>query len=155
MLLQHYVIGGYNMSKQFIIKENVLSADDYLFLRKSLAWGTYSRSDIVHSLHNTIYTVSVYGKEGIVGAGRLVGDGKICFYIQDVMVVPKFQNMGVGKLVMNHIMQYLHQHAAPNAYIGLMSKIGKEGFYEKYGFISRPNAKMGHGMVLLDFNPIQ
>ena len=32
--------------------------------------------------------------------------------------------------------------------ISLMSKKGKEGFYESFGFVSRPNENFGNGMSL-------
>lgn len=136
------------MNEKFKIKENELTADEYLELRKSLKWETYSSVDVINSLHNSLYIVSIYDDELIIGSGRIVGDGKICFYIQDVMVRPEYQNIGIGSRIMTSIICYLYEHAAPNAYIGLMSKIGKSSFYEKYGFIPRPNEKMGPGMVL-------
>ena len=111
------------MDKQYEIKENKISINEYLELRKSLEWETYSETDIAKSLHNSLYTVSIYDNNFIIGAGRIVGDNKICFYIQDVMVRPEYQNMGFGNQIMTFIMRYLYRHAAPNAYIGLMSKI--------------------------------
>lgn len=131
-----------------IIKENKLNVEEYLELRKSLEWELYPDTDIYTSLHNSLYTVSIYYNKQIVGAGRVVGDGKICFYIQDIMVHPEYQNKGIGKQIMMCILHYLYNHAAPNAYIGLMSKLGKSGFYERFGFIPRPNKRMGPGMVL-------
>lgn len=139
------------MCKRFKIKENKISIDEYIALRKSLEWEIYSYVDIAKGLQNSLYIVSIYDNDIIIGAGRIVGDNRICFYIQDVMVRPEYQNMGLGNQIMTFIMCYLYEHAAPNAYIGLMSKIGKSGFYEKYGFISRPNEKMGPGMVLCNF----
>ena len=139
------------MNVQYQIKENKLSPEDYLELRKSLKWEVYPLIDVKSSLCNSLYTVSVYADEVIIGAGRIVGDGKICFYIQDIMVHPQYQNIGIGSCIMNSIMRYLYKYASENAYIGLMSKIGKSGFYKKYGFISRPNKNMGPGMVLRNF----
>lgn len=136
------------MDRHIVIKEDELSVEEYLELRKSLKWELYSYTDVYTSLSNSLYTVSAYYNKQIIGAGRIIGDGKICFYIQDIMVHPEYQNKGVGNQIMIYIIHYLRSHAVPNAYIGLMSKIGKSSFYEKYGFISRPNKKMGPGMVL-------
>lgn len=36
----------------------------------------------------------------------------------------------------------------PNIRTYLGASKGKEGFYEKFGFISRPNDKLGAGMIL-------
>ena len=70
------------------------------------------------------------------------------------MVHPGYQNKGIGTQIMTSIMDYLYKHAVPNAYIGLMSKLGKSGFYERFGFVSRPNEKMGPGMIFPNFKQV-
>ena len=78
---------------------------------------------------------------------RVIGDGIMVFYIQDVIVLPQYQRQGIGSIMMNKIMQYIKANSVNNTIIGLMSASGKEEFYEKYGFIKRPNEKMGCGMT--------
>jgi len=46
------------------------------------------------------------------------------------------------------MLAYIHAHASPGAVIGLMSAHGKEPFIEKYGFVRRPTAQLGHGMTI-------
>ncbi len=141
-----------NMNKIKIV-ENSPNAEDYLHLRESLSWRTYSLEDTRIALSNNLYCVSVYYEYEIIGMGRIVGDGRLCFYIQDIMVKPAYQNQGIGTLILNHIVKYLKNTATKEAYIGLMSKKGKEGFYENFGFIKRPNDIMGNGMVIPHFEP--
>ncbi len=45
------------------------------------------------------------------------------------------------------ILKYISEKGCYGAYIGLMSTIGKETFYKKYGFIERPNSNFGSGMI--------
>ena len=135
------------------IVENSPVAEDYLHLRESLSWNTYSLADTKIALSNNLYCVSIYYEYEIIGMGRIVGDGRVCFYIQDIMVKPTYQNHGIGTLILNHIIEFLKNIAAKEAYIGLMSKKGKEEFYENFGFIKRPNDIMGNGMVLPHFDP--
>lgn len=135
------------MNKLFI-KESPPTPQEYMLLRKSLLWETYSESIVTQALQNSLYGVSIYLNDQIIGTGRVVGDAKLCFYIQDVMVAPSAQHQGVGHIIMKYIMSYIYSIAVDGAYIGLMSKKGKESFYEHFGFVKRPNSSMGCGMVI-------
>ena len=86
----------------------------------------------------------------IVGYGRLIGDG-ICFmYIQDIMVLPEYQNKKIGTLIMNNLLEKIKELKKKNpellTYLGASE--GKEAFYEKFGFKKRIDVGLGHGMVL-------
>lgn len=114
--------------EELIVVETAPSPQEYLYLRKCLSWDTYSESDVAFALQNSTYSVSIYFKNEIIGTGRVIGDSRLCFYIQDVMVAPNAQSKGVGSIIMNHIMSYVRENAVKGAYIGLMSKKGKEPF---------------------------
>ena len=61
------------------------------------------------ALANTMYSVSVYDDDKIIGYGRIIGDG-ICFlYIHDVMVIPKYQNKKIGSQIMNKLLEKVNQ----------------------------------------------
>jgi len=72
----------------------------------------------------------------------------LVFYIQDVIVIPEYQNKGIGTQLMKKVMEYIEKHANDNSVIGLMSAKGKEKFYEKFGFSIRPNENFGSGMTI-------
>ncbi len=112
---------------------------EYAKLREVVNWSTIDLKAIEHGLQNSIFSVCATYEQEVIGCGRVIGDGGIYFYIQDIIVVPAFQKRGIGKFIMNEIMKYLNKHAAANAFIGLMSSEGVMGFYEKYGFEERPN----------------
>jgi len=98
------------------------------------------------SLENSLFHVVVHHDSQLIAMGRVVGDGAMYFYIQDVIVEPKHQNNGIGHLLMHHIEDYLAIAAQPGATIGLMAAKGKEGFYQRYSYVIRPNNTLGHGM---------
>jgi ribosomal protein S18 acetylase RimI-like enzyme len=79
---------------------------------------------------------------------RIIGDGGMVYYIQDVIVIPDYQRQGIGTQMMDRIMAYIRLHASQSTIIGLMSAVGKEAFYEKYGFMVRPTDKLGAGMTI-------
>lgn len=99
------------------------------------------------SLEKTVYGVSVYDDDNIIGSGRIVGDGGLCYYIQDIMVLKTYQKKGIGSEIVKLLMDYLEENAPYNSYVGLMAAKGLEGFYSRYGFISRPNEYFGPGMT--------
>ncbi len=78
--------------------------------------------------------------------GRVVGDGAMYFYIQDIVVDPNYQNMGIGNILMEKIESYLAASAKQGSTISLLAAKDKENFYTKYGYILRPNDSLGHGM---------
>lgn len=86
------------------------------------------------SLQNSIYCITVKDNNQIIGMGRIVGDGAIYFYIQDIVVHPEYQKNGIGKKIMNTLVEYLNGNAPDKAFIGLFASQGKTSFYEKYDF---------------------
>ena len=68
----------------------------------------------------------------IVGMGRIVGDGGTVFHVCDMAVLPDYQRMGGGSLIMSEIMSFIEREAPPDSYVNLMADV--DGFYEKWGF---------------------
>jgi ribosomal protein S18 acetylase RimI-like enzyme len=79
---------------------------------------------------------------------RVIGDGGLTYYIQDVIVLPACQRQGLGTRLMDAVMAYLCANAHPGSVIGLMAAHGKEPFYQKYGFVARPTERLGCGMTI-------
>lgn len=131
------------------IIENALTANIYTKLRNTGPFVSYDDEDIEISLKNSLHSVVVFDDSyKAIGIARIIGDNRITFIIKDVVVLPIYQNQGIGELLIKNLFSYIDKHACENAYIGLMSTIHKEGFYEKYGFIRRPNENYGAGMVM-------
>ncbi len=70
--------------------------------------------------------------------------------VKDVLVLPEYQSRGIGSEMMNRIMSFLKSKLEPGfvIQIDLMAATGKEPFYEKFGFVSRPRDNRGAGMDL-------
>ena len=136
------------------IKENVNSIEEFNYLYDAVGWGSYDEKVSEKALANTMYSVSVYDNDKIIGYGRIIGDG-ICFlYIHDVMVIPKYQNKKIGSQIMNKLLEKVNQIKIENPYVRVYfgASKGKEKFYERFGFITREDANLGSGMILDGFN---
>ena len=130
------------------ILEKVPSAEEYNEIRESVGWGIYELNVNRNALPKSLYSVCAYLNSKLIGMARIIGDNGLVFYIQDVIVVPAYQNKGIGTKMMNKVMEYIEKHANNNSVIGLMSSEGKENFYGKFGFIIRPNENLGSGMTI-------
>lgn len=136
------------------IKENVNSVEEFNYLYDAVGWGSYDKKVSEKALANTMYSVSVYDDDKIIGYGRIIGDG-ICFlYIHDVMVTPKYQNKKIGSQIMDKLLEKVNQIKVENPYVRvyLGASKGKEKFYERFGFITREDANLGSGMILDGFD---
>jgi len=63
-----------------------------------------------------------------------------------VIVHPEYQGMGVGRRLMDRVMEHVAENACRNAFVALIAEEGKEGFYEPFGFLRLPCDGHGSGM---------
>ncbi len=131
------------------IEENCLDLNTYLSLRASVGWKVLSEEQAIRALRNSIYTVVAYIDDKVVGMGRMVGDGAVICYIQDLVVHPAYQRLGVGEGLMQKLIAHAESLRLPDTelMLCLMCAKGRESFYTKYGFIARPTEKLGPGMI--------
>ncbi len=104
-----------------------IMADANLFDRKPF--------DIARAFHGSYASVFTFNADALVGAARATSDGVFFASVFDVVVDPAHQGNGVGRLLMEALLEKL-----PFDRIFLTSVFGKEGFYEKFGFLSQNNA---------------
>ena len=120
---------------KFKIDHNIPTLEEYKYLCESVGWTNYMNFEVVEtSLRNSIHCITVKENDQIVGMGRIVGDGAIYFYIQDIMVHPDYQKNGIGNVIMNTLVEYLNTNAPDKAFVGLFASEGTETFYEKFNF---------------------
>jgi len=82
--------------------------------------------------------VFIYRAGELIGFGRAISDGAYQAAVYDLAVIPEFQKMGVGKIIMQKIMERL-----TGCNVILYAAPGKEEFYRKLGL-----RKMKTGMAL-------
>jgi ribosomal protein S18 acetylase RimI-like enzyme len=130
------------------IIEKLPTPEEYNQLRQLVGWGIYERDVILQALPHSLYCVCAVKDSEIIGMARIIGDGGIAYYIQDVIVKPDCQRQGIGTKLMDKIMDYIRLHANNNSVIGLMAAKSKEPFYTRYGFSIRPDDRLGSGMTM-------
>lgn len=124
-----------------------LTAGEFAELRAACGWGTIDPSIAERALASGLIGVVARDGDRLAGFGRVVGDGVLYFYVQDVIVHPDFRGQGVGRLIVEALLADVLKRAPIGATIGLMAAKGKEGFYQKFGFTRRPTEQLGAGMT--------
>ena len=132
----------------YVLTEQPSSVEEYQVLRIAVGWGEADVVAMRKSIQNSLYWVCLLNNNNAIGCGRVVGDGGLCFYIQDIIVLPEYQGQGLGRLIMDKIMEYVRVNAHCGGFVGFMAAKGTAGFYTKYGFIERPTSDNGPGMIL-------
>ena len=119
------------------------TVSEYHGLRESVGWHALPEHAAEVGLAQSLYAVCVLWESDVVGCGRVVGDGGIYFYIQDVIIRPQFQGRGYATRVMEKLMGYIERTAQSGAFIALMAAPGLEGFYGRFGFSCFPDDTPG------------
>lgn len=123
--------------------DNKLTVDEYLKLRALVGWKKLSREQAQKALDNSLLVVGAYLAGQPIGMGRLVGDGAVICYVQDLVIPPQAQGYGIGSLVLSRLTQYVESLRLPGTEMmfDLMCAKGRERFYEAHGFLARPTEK--------------
>ena len=130
--------------------ENDISLEEYLTLREKVGWKKLTDKQATHALANCLYKVKAVDADGqVIGMGRVVGDGAVVCYIQDLIVVPQVQTQGIGSQIIQKLMTYVEslREEGSTMMLCLMCAKGREPFYEKHGFLARPTDALGPGMI--------
>jgi len=132
------------------IIEQIPSIDKYVNLINEVYSEKRDKKIVKQALENSMYCVCAYKNDELIGFGRIVGDGGIFLHLHDVIVKPSYQGQGIGKKIINKILDEIEKFKIinPDIRVYLFSNKDKERFYEKFGFIKRPNDEFGAGMIL-------
>jgi len=132
------------MSASFEVVDRLPTLDEYLELTGAVGWSSYVTPETAKiALAHTLFAVVAEQDGHAVAMARIVGDGALFFYVQDVAVLPDRQGMGLGAAVMGRVMVWLDANAPDRAFVGLFSAAGKARFYTRYGFKATPTERPG------------
>ena len=80
------------------IKHHIPDLDSYIRLRKNTGLSPRSRKAAELGLPNSLFAVTVYDGDKVVGMGRVIGDGGCNYEVVDVAVEPEYQGKGLVAL---------------------------------------------------------
>ncbi len=130
--------------------ENDISVEEYFYLRDKVNWKHLTDRQARLALSNCLFSVKAVDENGnILGMGRIVGDGAVISYVQDLIVIPEAQGKGIGSLIIERLIAYVKSlcEGGSEMMLCLMCAKGREPFYIKHGFVARPTEGLGPGMI--------
>lgn len=87
-------------------------------------------ADLALVFGNSMFRAFAWEDRRIVGAGRVLADGRDCAYLCDIAIHPARQGQGLGREIIERLLGRCRGHRK----IILYAVPGKEGFYERLGF---------------------
>lgn len=125
--------------KKLLIGTGV-SVDGYKKLIVSASWKVLSDKQIKNAIDNSMYITSAIIDNNVVGFARLVGDFSSHGLLCEVVVLPEFQGLGIGKKIVTNIIDRVYNDLDDNEQflIELLPECGKRDFYIKCGFKYKP-----------------
>ena len=128
-------------------RENSLTYEEYVSLRSSVGWNNFSKEQVLNSINNSVYNITVVEDYKTIAMGRLIGDG-IYYLMVDIVVDPAFQGKGIGSKIVDMLLAFVDNRTpiGGRSSVQLIAEQGKEEFYIKRGFKLIPHEFCGSGM---------
>jgi N-acetylglutamate synthase-like GNAT family acetyltransferase len=116
--------------------EKVPNSTDLYQLYEYEQWNDFlrlSKEKLYEAMKNSWYILSVYHQAQLIGTGRVISDGIIVGYITGLIVHPDYRNKGIGRIIMQKLMERCKQ---AHLEIQLFAADDRIPFYQQLGFQS-------------------
>ncbi len=125
-----------------VVQRNCLNIDWDLVPKILELVGMGFHEPLVHrkAFENSSSVIFIFDGSLLIGFGRAISDNAYQAAIYDVAVLPEYQGKGIGRLIIDTIVQSL-----PGFNFILYASPGKEKFYEKLNF---RKLKTGMGLFI-------
>ena len=125
-----------------------ISSEEYLGLRRKVKWFEFPVEEAQAGIDNSYMVKCARDNGKAVGVVRLLWDGGYLAFLADVIVDPEYQGQGIGRKLVECCISRIRDDMKPGYKVKmcLLAAKGKEPFYEKLGFVERPNDRLGAGM---------
>ncbi len=122
---------------ELVIKYNELTAEQFIELWETTVWGespSWEQTEL--AMKHTLFRISVWDGDKIVAMARMNGDMGLNYYIKDVVVRPEYQHKGIGRMMINELLQFINDNGVRGTeiFVELCAVPDKIPLYEKFGF---------------------
>ncbi|KXT84087.1 acetyltransferase, GNAT family [Streptococcus sp. DD11] len=78
-----------------------------LKLYESVGWSNYIErpQHLERALSQSLFVMAAYDEDELVGLIRAVGDGATIVFIQDLLVLPRYQRQGIGRRLLEQTLE--------------------------------------------------
>lgn len=125
------------------------AAEAYFELFETTGWNDeyhVSAEELMRANATSQFMVSAYEGGRLVGFGRLQSDGVLHAMIYEMIVHPELRGKGLGSQILQQLIQWCRENHIREAQ--LFCAHGRRRFYERNGFVARPQDAPGMQMIL-------
>jgi len=107
--------------------------EELLNLYELLGWNSLKLTvdDLERMCTQSWYALYAFDEQQLIGMGRVISDGVITAIICGVCVLPSYQSKGIGKEILNRIINHCEQNRVIPQ---LMCVESLEAYYKELGF---------------------
>ena len=90
-----------------IKKQEIVKLEDVLNLYQAVGWTNYTNQPqmLEQALSHSLVIYLALDGDAVVGLIRLVGDGFLSVFVQDLIVLPSYQRQGIGSSLMKEALE--------------------------------------------------
>jgi ribosomal protein S18 acetylase RimI-like enzyme len=122
------------MSRLIEISHRLPTVAEHQRLFERVGWPWYGDEAVRRALAGSSFgAVAVRGGE-VVGMGRVVGDGSVFFYLQDLAVDPDVQRLGIGSSLVRALLSTARSRSVSTTFVGVFATPVAVDLYERHGF---------------------
>jgi len=116
------------------LENKTLKQEEVLHLYNNVNWKAYTKQaeTLMEAIQNSLYVLSAWDENTLVGLIRVIGDGCTIIYIQDILVLNTYQRKGIGKALMDKVL-IKFEHVRQKVLITDNEEKTK-AFYQSIGF---------------------
>lgn len=120
---------------EVVVRAQVPALGETLDLYDAVGWSAYTArpETLERSLLGSRHVVTARRDGALVGLARVVGDGAVIAYLQDVLVHPAAQGQGIGRRLVEEVLAPFD--AVRQQVLLTDAEPGQRAFYEALGFV--------------------
>ena len=118
------------MSLQWTESIEAVDWEELAALYRAAPLGDKKPADLKLVFSNSMFHCFALEHGKLVGAGRVLADGRDCAYLCDVAVLPSHQGRGLGKEIVSRLVERSQAHRK----VILYAVPGRESLYRQLGF---------------------
>lgn len=123
-----------------------IKAEELMYMRKLVNWNKpITLEQYKKAVDNTMFKVLIKNNKDIIGLGRLVGDYSCKGVLSDIIVNPKYQGIGYGKIIVTTLIKQVKDTLKEGEYFQIEATptYGNRDFYIKCGMKYKPENQDG------------
>ena len=126
------------------LKDGIPAREDLWRVFLTTGWNEeyhLSPAELDAAFHASWFVIGAYANGRLVGIGRVVADTAVHAMIYDVIVDPEWRGREIGGQLLGRLVDRCVRAGIRD--IQLFCAKGKRSFYEKHGFVARPEDAPG------------